>query len=70
MRTPGVFLSADALAEALDMLHRLAALVPERNPAETRSRPPSAQHRRPVLVRAAAVRLHQLLPRRLPRRTG
>ena len=31
MRTPGVFLSADALAEAMDTLRRLAALVPPEN---------------------------------------
>lgn len=31
MRTPGVFLSADALAQAMQTLRRLAALVPERN---------------------------------------
>jgi multiple sugar transport system substrate-binding protein len=31
MRDAGVFLSADALAEAMDTLHRLAALVPAEN---------------------------------------
>ena len=31
MRKPGVFLSSDALAEAMETLRRLAALVPEQN---------------------------------------
>lgn len=31
MRTPGVFLSADALGEAIELLRRLASLVPENN---------------------------------------
>lgn len=33
MRTPGVFLSADALAEAMETLRRLASLVPHENAA-------------------------------------
>lgn len=33
MRTPGVFLSSDALGEAMETLRRLAALVPEENAA-------------------------------------
>lgn len=33
MRTPGRFLTADALAQAMDVLRRLAALVPEANSA-------------------------------------
>ena len=33
MRTPGVFLTADALAEAMETLRRLAALVPDENSA-------------------------------------
>jgi len=33
MRTPGVFLSADALAEAMETLRRLASLVPQENAA-------------------------------------
>ena len=33
MRTAGVFLSADALGEAMELLRRLAALVPEENAA-------------------------------------
>ena len=67
MRTPGVFLSADALAEAMETLRRLAPLVPRRephwNPIQTADALSAA---RSLRLRPPDVRLHELQPRRLP----
>ena len=65
MRDAGVFLSADALAEAMDTLHRLAALVPAENCSWNPIQAADAlELGRSFRLRAPDVRLHELQPGR------